>query len=413
MLNTFYDCYSILTKVYKDKAFFKQALNSTIIEEKNRAKTTKICYGVLDRDEELSFYISSLTNKAPKQAIKTILKISMYCIKYLCSHEYAVTQNAVELTKKLGKSGASGFVNAFLRKFISFNFELPKDTIKNLSVKYSYPEFAIKRLIKDYGDETTEKIISTKENSTWVCFYNENGEKYLQEHGYNFTKTPFYNVFSVENFRRNEDYDKGIYTFQSIGSVAICEVVESGEKLLDCCSAPGGKSVRLSYRFNQVNSLDIHPHRVSLIEDYAFRMNRKNITAQLQDAKVFKEDFVGAFDAVLCDAPCSGLGVVNDNPDIKLNREENSIIELNNEQLSILNNVCKYVKKGGCLYYSTCSILKSENIELIKKFLQNKKDFVIEEINSPLEHLKIDGTLQFLPHISNGVGFFVAKLRRV
>ena len=170
MLNTFYDSYLVLTKVYKDKAFFKQALNSTPIEEKNRAKTTKICYGVLDRDEELSFYISTLAPKAPKQAIKTILKISMYCIKYLKNHEYAVTQNAVELTKKLGKSGASGFVNAFLRKFINFNFVLPEEKVKNLSVKYSFPEFAVKHLIKDYGEQTAEEILSIKENFT-VFYY--------------------------------------------------------------------------------------------------------------------------------------------------------------------------------------------------------------------------------------------------
>ena len=119
MVNYFYDCYSILNKVYSDKTFLKQAINSTFIEEKNRSLTIKTCYGVLDKDIELSYYIGVLTEKTPKLVIRTILKIAMYAIKYLNKQGYAVTKNAVELTKKLGKGGMSGFVNAFLRKFLS------------------------------------------------------------------------------------------------------------------------------------------------------------------------------------------------------------------------------------------------------------------------------------------------------
>ena len=140
MINWFYDCYTVLNKVYSDKSFFKQALANTPIEEKNRALTVKTCYGVLDKDIELSYYISALTDKTPKLAIRTILKISMYAINYLNKAPYAVIDNAVEITKKLGKKGASGFVNAFLRKFSTIKIELPKDKISYLSVKYSYPE---------------------------------------------------------------------------------------------------------------------------------------------------------------------------------------------------------------------------------------------------------------------------------
>ena len=119
------------------------------------------------------------------------------------------------------------------------------------------------------------------------------------------------------------------------------------------------------------------------------------------------------FDAVLVDAPCSGLGVVNDNPDIKLNRTAESIKELNNQQSEILKNVCKYVKKGGYLYYSTCSVLKSENIHIVEKFLKEHKDFVIENATSPLECENESGTLEFLPDISGGLGFYFAKLKKI
>ena len=170
MVNYFYDCYNILNKVYSEKTFFKQAISSTFIEEKNRALTIKTCYGVLDKDIELSYYISFLAQKSPKLVIRTILKISMYAIKYLGKKEYAVTKNAVELTKKLGKGGMSGFVNAFLRKFIATKIDFPKDDVERLSIKYSYPSFAVKELVKQFGLERTEKIISAENGGNVFVF---------------------------------------------------------------------------------------------------------------------------------------------------------------------------------------------------------------------------------------------------
>ncbi len=412
MVNYLYDCYQVLTKVYSDKAFFKQALNDTFIEEKNRALTIKTCYGVLDKDIELSYIIKKLCNKSPKLAVRTILKISMYAIKYLNKKEYAITENAVELTKKLGKGGMSGFVNAFLRKFIKTKIELPKDTKEYLSVKYSYPLFAVQELYKQYG-KRTENIISAQNEYNTLCFYNTDGENYLKENKVEYVKTPFKNVFNVKKFVRNADYDKGVYTYQALGSVAICEEVLPCKKLLDCCGAPGGKSVRLSYKCDEVVSWDIHEHRVGLIQDYKKRMGRENITAKMQDAKEYRPELKEVFDAVLLDVPCSGMGVVNDNPDIKLNRTLDNVLELNKEQLSILKTCSNYVKKGGYLYYSTCSILDRENIAIIQAFLSDTKDFVIEKIDSNLQHEDVLGTNLFLPDVSGGLGFYIAKLKRV
>ncbi len=413
MVNYFYDCYLILNKVYSEKTFIKQAINSTFIEEKNRALTIKTCYGVLDKDIELSYYLNCLTEKSPKLVIRTILKIAMYSIKYLQKKEYAVTKSAVELTKKLGKGGASGFVNAFLRKFISAEIPLPTDREEYLSVKYSYPLFAVKELIKTYGEERSISIISAENSLTTLCFYNVDGKEYLSSLGVEFIDTPFDNVYTAKNFVRNSDYDKGLYTYQALGSVAICDVVEPCENLLDCCSAPGGKSVRLSYKCKNVTSWDIHEHRVELVNQYSSRMGRGNIKAEVKDSKVFDSKYEGAFDAVLCDAPCSGLGVLNDNPDMKLNRAEEDIKSLNKEQFAILSNVSRYVKIGGYLYYSTCSILNRENKAIITAFMSNIKGFELCEIDSKLQHEKDFGQITFLPDISGGLGFFVAKLKRV
>ncbi len=413
MINYFYDSYTILNKVYSEKSYIKQAINSTFIEEKNRAITTKICYGVLDRDIELSYNISCLAPKSPKLAIRTILKIAMYAIKYMEKKEYAVTKNAVELVKKLGKGGMSGFVNAFLRKFINTEITLPTDKIERLSVEYSYPSFAIKELLKRYDEQRVKSIISAQNQNACLCFYGTDGAQYLNENNIEFGKTPFDNVYLAKNFIRNADYDKGIYTYQALGSVAICEEVEPCENLLDCCAAPGGKSVRLSYKAKNVTSWDIHPHRVELINEYKNRMGRTNICSSVQDSKTFLPELKGAFDAVVCDAPCSGLGVVNDNPDIKLNREESNIVGLNKEQLSILKMVSNYVKVGGYLYYSTCSILDKENIDIINAFMSDINGFEICEIDSKLQHEKQNGTNLFLPDISGGLGFYVAKLKRI
>lgn len=413
MINYFYDCYQILNKVYSQNSYIKQAINGTFIEEKNRALTIKTCYGVLDKDIELSYYIDCLTQKKPKLVIRTILKISMYAIKYLEKKEYAVTKNAVELTKKLGKGGASAFVNAFLRKFIKTEFTFPSDRFESLSIKYSYPLFAVKELEKDFSLERLEQILSAKNEKTCLSFYETDGKKYLENLGVEFEETPFENVFLAKNFVRNSDYDLGVYTYQALGSVAICDVVEKGGTLLDCCSAPGGKSIRLSHKFNTVRSWDIHEHRVNLIKEYAERMKRTNITAEIKDAKVFDKQFVSKFSAVLCDVPCSGIGVVNDNPDIKLNREEANIKELNVEQLAILRTASKYVEKGGYLYYSTCSIFNSENIEIVKAFLSQNDCYKICKIDSKLPHEDVLGTNLFLPDISGGLGFYVAKLKRV
>lgn len=411
MIDYFYDAYVILNKVYSEKTFIKQAISSTIIQEKYRSATIKTVYGVLDKDVELSYYIKKLSQKNPKLVIRTILKISLYTIKYLKKAPYAVIDSAVELTKKLGKSAMSGFVNALLRRFVSDGVTMPNDEFERLSVKYSYPDFAVKKLINDYCLDTAIKIMEYENDSSYLAFFNINGEEYLKNKNVNFVKTPINNVFEVSSFKMDDGFYNGNYTFQHVCSTAICDLIEKGDTLIDVCSAPGGKSVNLSYKFNKVVSLELHEHRVELIKSYAKRMKRDNITAFAHDSTETIIEYKGAFDVCLCDVPCSGFGVLIDNPDIKLNREEYSIDDLNNTQLAILKASANYVKKGGFLYYSTCSIFKQENQEIIDEFLSINNDFVQVDIESPLPNLKVGKSIQFLPHISGG-GFFVAKLQR-
>ena len=402
-----------MSSVYSGGAYIKQALSETPIEEKNRSHTTKICYGVLDKDVTLEYELSILCQKRPKQSIRIILKIGMYSIKYLGTAVYAVTDNLVELIKKLGKGGTSGFVNAFLRKYSKSEIHYPTDEIKNLSVKYSYPEFAVKRLLKDYGKNRAEGIMSSDVERTAVRFNKcEDGEQYLIENRWEYQKTPFENTFFVNGFKRNEDFDKGIYTFQSIGSVAICDIVANGESLLDACAAPGGKSINLADKFKSVTSFELHSHRVGLIEDYKRRMKKNNVTAIQKDSSVYDEKFKDFFDVVLCDCPCSGYGVIKDNPDIKLKRVDEDIINLNKTQYEILSTCGKYVKKGGYLYYSTCSVFKSENEQICGRFLKENLDFEEVEIESKLPFEKMKRGISFFPDTSFGAGFYICKFKR-
>lgn len=413
MLNVFYDSYRILTSVYSDGAYLKRAMADIFIEEKNRPHTTKICYGVLDKDIELEYSINYLCDKRPKQAIRTILKIAFYSIKYLETAPYAVVDTAVELVKKLGKGGTSGFVNAILRKYIKTEIPLPTDETERLSVKYSLPIFAVKRLLRDYGKEEAEALFKTQSERTAVRFnVNSDGEKYLEDRRWNFEKTPFSNTFFVKGFKRDEDFDKGVYTFQSIGSVAICDLIGGGEKLFDACAAPGGKSVNLADKFASVVSQELHPHRVELIKEYAERMGKNNVFAVSGDSSVFNPEYEGKFDAVLCDVPCSGYGVTGDNPDIKLRRTDDDVKSLVNTQRKILETCSKYVKDGGSLYYSTCSIFKAENEENCIDFLKKHSEFEEEKTNSPLCHKQMKVGSSFFPNISYGAGFYICKFKK-
>ena len=409
MTNPFCDPYLVLSKVYGGGAYLKQALADTPMEELSRARTVKICYGVLENDGYFNDCIRAFAPKNPKLPVRILLKISLYLLLFMDKPRYMITDNAVKLCKKLGKGGTAGFLNAFLRAFDAEKVPVPADKIAALAQKYSYPEYAVRRLVKEYGDEV-EKILAYRENKACVRFACTEEEENVWARGGE--KTPFDRVYRFSSFRRGEGYDEGKYTFQSIGSIAICDVVEPSERFLDACAAPGGKSVLLAAKCREVTAFELHPHRVKLIEQYAARMGVNNVTAVCRDSSVFDPAYENAFGGVLCDVPCSGFGVVCDNPDIKLFRTEKSLTELPETQFAILSACSRYVKGGGALYYSTCSVFREENDNVVGRFLKENPAFSAEKIDSPLAGKATRFGVQFLPHISSGAGFYVAKLRK-
>lgn len=400
MTNPLTDPYLVLSSVYSGGKYLKQALQDTPIEPLNKARTVKICYGVLDKDVYLNYVISANVQTQPKAAIKLILKIALYMLEFMGKHDYMVVDSAVELTKKLGKSGAANFVNGFLRTYKIP--PLPENPTEALSVECSTPLWLVKRIKRSYKSETKDILLS---RGLGQCVRFKRGkENYLSR---KHIETPFGKVFVFDNFTRDEGFFRGDYTFQSVGSVAICNAIPPCKNLLDACAAPGGKSVYLAEKCGNVVSCEIHPHRVKLIEEYAKRMGAGNVTAIYADSSVFNPEFENAFDTVLCDAPCSGTGVIGENPDIMLNRREEDINSLCKIQSEILDNCSRYVTSGGLLFYSTCSILPEENDSIAVEFLQNHKDFGLRLPSSPLAHKTTRYGLQFLPHISLGAGFYL------
>ena len=402
MTNPLVDPYLILAKVYRDGKFLKQAIAETPVEPLNRARTVKICYGVLEKDIYLGHIIGANVKKPPQSRVKVVLKIALYMLEFMDKHDYMVVDSAVELVKKIGKDGASGFVNAFLR---SYSIPpLPERADERLSVECSAPLWLVKKVRRSYKGETTDILTKPSEG---VCVRFIRGEeKHLDKPHMD---TPFKGVYIFKNFVRDEGFDRGDYTFQSVGSVAICSVISPCERVLDACAAPGGKSVLLAQKCRDVTACELHPHRVELINSYSKRMGAV-VQAVQADSSVFNPEYEGMFDGVLCDVPCSGTGVINENPDIKLFRKEEGIASLNKIQIAILENCSRYVKSGGALYYSTCSILPEENDSIVYSFLQGHPEYKLEIPECELSHRRTKFGLQFLPHISLGAGFFVTKL---
>ena len=402
MTNPFCDPYLVLIKVYQGGKYLKQAINDTPVEPLNRARTVKICYGVMEKNVYLDYIIGANTVKSPKTPVKTVLKIALYMLIFMDKHDYMVVDYAVELIKKLGKEGTAGFVNAFLRSYKIPPLPERADEIE--AVKLSVPLWLYKKIKRSYKNRAAE-ILSAK--SKGVCVRFESGaDAYLTAPH---IKTPFDGVYIFENFSRDINYDRGCYTFQSVGSAAICGAVKECETLLDACAAPGGKSVLLSKKCKFVTACELHPHRVELIESYIKRMGVTNVAVRQADSSKFIAEFENKFDCVLCDVPCSGTGVINENPDIMFFRKEGDVAGLQTTQLAILNNCARYVKAGGTLYYSTCSVLPEENDTQSYNFLSAHPDFTLSIPSSPLGSEKTKFGLQFLPDISLGAGFYITS----
>lgn len=418
MNNAFLKSFTTLQQVYSERAFSSIALNKTLssCKSQDKALITKIVYGVLDNDLKLQYILSKYVKKLPKGETLIIMKIGVYCLTELSLPVYTIVNDLAELAKITEDRRIVGFVNATLKRIsqtIADFDAYPQEEIQRYSVLYSYPEWALLKLVKDYGKQTAFDIVShVSDNGNTVRVVKEYASRATEIFG-EVQPTCFSDAFRVTG--RLPELDSR-FTVQSLSSMAIARAVVNGLRgnFLDCCSAPGGKAVYVRQLAGsaRVVACDIHAHRVELIKLYAARM-KTEIETCCADMTVYNPKWEQFFDTVLCDVPCSGFGVLDNRPDIKLFRENKDISELMKLQYAILNNCSNYVAVGGRLIYSTCTVFDNENGQNVRKFLKEHTNFELGQIEiAELPQTRGQSTYQFLQHKDGMQGFYLAVLKR-
>lgn len=423
MNNAFLKSFQVLHEVCANGAFSSIALNKTLFncKKQDKALITKIVYGVLDNDIRLNYILSKHVKKMPKGDTLLYLKIGAYCLTELSLPVYTVVNDVAELSKLSADRRIVGFVNATLKTVAqrAKDFDdYPADELQYLSVKYSYPIWALKKLIKDYGYQTAKEIVAhSPDTRTTVRFASPvSAQQVSERYGVQAEPTLFDDAFYIKGNWTNDASDCTVQSLSSMAISRICACLTRHDgSFLDCCAAPGGKSVYVKQLRPDltVTSCDIHPHRVELTQNYARRMGVE-INAVCRDMTQPLPEWDGAFDAVLCDVPCSGFGVLDNRPDIKIFRENKDISELMKVQYAILDNCSRYVCAGGTLVYSTCTVFDNENGQNVRKFLKEHSDFAYGQIILPeVPSADKQSYYQFLPHKDGMQGFFAAVLKRV
>ena len=404
------------------------ALNESSLSERDKGLISKLFYGAVERkltlEHIISLYSSKPLHKLDK-AVVNILKIGIYQLLYMDNiPDSAAVNESVTLTKQCGKSSASGFVNAVLRSFIRDGKKItfPDDTIKRINIEFSCSEELVQQLCSDYSIETARQLLenSVTEHKTYlrVNTLKTDTETLIGEFeklGVHAEECPHAeNCISAENLgsvENSELFKSGMFHVQDLSSQLCCKALspEAGETVIDICSAPGGKAFTFAEMMNnngRILACDLHEKRVGLIKSGSERLGITIIEALCNDAKIFNESFPAA-DKILCDVPCSGFGVIRSKPELKYTELE-AVKELPKVQYDILTTATKYLKCGGELVYSTCTLSRTENDDIIEKFLSENKNFAPAEIDGYNDY-----KLTIFPKDIDCEGFFISKIRKV
>lgn len=394
------------------------------LDKKERAFITRVVNGTLERLIEIDYIINQFSkvkvNKM-KPVIRTILRFSVYQLKYMDSiPDSAVCNEAVKLAAKRGFHGLKGFVNGVLRG-ISRNLDQitypgKEDTVAFLSVRESLPEWLVREWLKTYDAETVKKMGEAfLETAPLSVRFDPRRiteaalTEMLKKEGVRACRIPevpcgLY-LFGLDHLSALESFQKGYYQVQDVSSmqVALWADPQPGDEVIDVCAAPGGKAIHMAELLSgtgHVEARDLTDHKVELIRENIARSGLANIDAVCRDALVPDPDSVEKADILIADLPCSGLGVLGRKPDLKLRVTEKTEGELAALQRQILSVVRDYVKPGGKLLYSTCTISCQENEENTRWFLKNSPGFSLIRQE------------QRLPGVQAGDGFYIAMFRR-
>lgn len=431
---------SVLRKVTEGGAYASLTLDEVLqgsgLNSADRRLVSRLVYDTLDHLLYLDHALSQVMAREDTDIkLKNILRLGA-CQILLEDRipESAATNTCVELCRELGMEGLKGVCNGILRNLVRKKDELiwpdpETEPDKAFSLKCSVPEWLAKKLRADYGGEA-EKVAGFRNGENYVTVrpnltrMNDAGmEELLAKKiwGREKTEVPYaWRITGAMDIGRDSDFTGGNFSIQSESSVmaALAADVRRGKTVLDCCAAPGGKTCLMAEIMGgtgRVQAWDIHEHRVQLIAAQAKRLGLENIRPIVRDASVFREDLTESMDTVLLDAPCSGLGVMAEKPDIRLRVTEESVAELIALQAKLLDTVCRYVKPGGTLVYSTCSVLKDENERQTAAFLEKHPEFEAVPLpdSIPEKYRRYaDPGLQLLPYRDGVEGFYICRMKR-
>ena len=397
-------------------------LNKSELSALDKALASEIVYGVLTwkitLDEIIKKY-SSIRLKKISPWILNILRTGIYQIVFLDKiPESAAVNESVNLAKKYGHEVSSKFVNAILRKIskdemdklLEYLAAKPLTEEELISIVTSHPVWLVEELLKQYDKKFVTELLNAN---------NITPEITIRANTLKTSRDELFKLLSLKNVdckkgnlkdsikvRKLTEFGNTLFSVQDEAAQLACLKLnpEPGDEVLDACSAPGGKTTYLAELMKNTGNIDawdLHPHRVKLVEAAAKKLDINIINATVKDATTYSAGLMKRYDKILLDVPCSGLGVIRKKPDIKWTRKPEDIFELQKIQMEILEKCSDYLKPGGRLVYSTCTILKQENEEQVEKFLKVHDNFkLIEQIN-------------LFPHTDGADGFFIAVLERI
>ncbi|MBQ4155633.1 MAG: 16S rRNA (cytosine(967)-C(5))-methyltransferase RsmB [Clostridia bacterium] len=426
-----------LLKVDRDGAYSNIAIDKMLenseLSSKDKALATSIVYGVLERKITLQHIIAKYS-KTPLKKLKPFILIcletALYQILFMDKiPDSAAVNETVKIVRKSKFQALGGFVNAVLRSFLRDDkkIEYPTKQVEYLSVKYSVSKDIAKLFVNQY-EKSAEDIlsgffaldgVSIKVNTLKISASNlkEELSKQCEVSAHPLIDDVLI-VKGAGSVRNLYGFKEGYFHVQDAASAICAKIVGAigGERVLDVCAAPGGKSFSIAENMGdsgEVLSLDLYEHKVELIKKGAERLGLNSIKAIVNDAEKYNAN-LGKFNKVLCDLPCSGIGILGKKPEIRY-KNVAFIDNLPSLQYHLLCTSATYVEKDGLLFYSTCSLNKNENIEVVKRFLAENDDFMPYEIGKEFEKHSddFDNTLTLFPHIHKTDGFFISAFKRV
>lgn len=433
---------NLIERIEKDSSFshliISQAIEKERVNEKDANLLTEIVYGTIDRKITLQYYLTPflVAKKQPEHWVLLLLKMSIYQMVFLDKlPTYAVINEAVEIAKKKGHKGIASFVNGVLRNFSRkgpVDLASIEDPVIRLSVQTSHPDWLVRRWIHHYGEEVTEKMcranITKKPMTVRVNTLKKSRQDVIEElEAKGLTVEPSALIkdaiiIHYGNVLKTKLIEEGIITIQDQSSMfaTLALEVERGMKVLDTCSAPGGKATyigELMHNEGEIFAHDLHANKIKLIRNNAKRLGLSNIEATKQDARKLRELYTNeSFDRILVDAPCTGYGVIRSKPDIKYRKQLQDSEKLQLIQLEILQEVAPLLKINGKLVYSTCTVEKLENEDVVRTFIEKNPNYIVDlqflnEAKALLNDAHISSYgVQIFPQTLNSDGFFICRL---